>query len=515
MDPYLNENINVYMISYVVPLFIDGESVGIVGMDIDFSEIQKQVGEAAVYDTGYAYLVNGDNMIMYHKDYETGTSLEEIDSEVTAVLNDTDKEGRVQHVGKNAVIYTTLENGMKYVMTVPYSEVTADVNRLSGFILLVVVIGLFSAAVYAAMISKQISTPIKQLTTIITKTSDFNFEKNHGSEKLMKLRDEVGDMARAIHQMRKKMRVMVENIDKSCQMLNENFERLQAASDNINAMAETNSSLTEELAAGMQETNATTENMKENLNSVNDNAVEIATLSNEGKDLSKEIMERAVSLEKSTEDSSEKTRQMYEKVKVDAQVALEKSKAVEKINKLTEAIAEISSQTGLLALNASIEAARAGEAGKGFAVVAEEIRKLSDQCLDSAGQISDIVNEIVAQTEDVVGIAKQAADVVSTQSGAVEETTQSFRMIDKQVESLLKALATISSNVQDMNSSRAETLEAIESISAVSAETAACSTTVYSSAGSQLDAVKDLDKAAQELHDRSEMLAEILSTFTV
>lgn len=401
MDPYLNENINVYMISYVVPLFIDGESVGIVGMDIDFSEIQKQVGEAAVYDTGYAYLVNGDNMIMYHKDYETGTSLEEIDSEVTAVLNDTDKEGRVQHVGKNAVIYTTLENGMKYVMTVPYSEVTADVNRLSGFILLVVVIGLFSAAVYAAMISKQISTPIKQLTTIITKTSDFNFEKNHGSEKLMKLRDEVGDMARAIHQMRKKMRVMVENIDKSCQMLNENFERLQAASDNINAMAETNSSLTEELAAGMQETNATTENMKENLNSVNDNAVEIATLSNEGKDLSKEIMERAVSLEKSTEDSSEKTRQMYEKVKVDAQVALEKSKAVEKINKLTEAIAEISSQTGLLALNASIEAARAGEAGKGFAVVASEISNLSNQTAETVSDINTIVQEVNEAVADM------------------------------------------------------------------------------------------------------------------
>lgn len=401
MDPYLNENINVYMISYVVPIFIDGESVGIVGMDIDFTEIENQVSEAAAYDTGFAYLVNQDNVIMYHKDYETGTSLEEIDSAVAAALNDADKEGSVQQVGENAIIYMTLENGMKYVMTVPYKELTDDVNSLSVYILLIVIIGLAAAIVYAAIVSKRISSPIKQLTTIITKTADFNFEKNKNSEKLMKYGDEIGDMARATHQMRKKMRVMVKNIDESYKLLNENFERLQSYSDNINEMAEINSSLTEELAAGMQETNATTENMKENLTSVKDNAVEIETLSTEGKVMSKEIMERAVRLEKSTEDSSAKTKQMYEDVKVNAHAALQKSKAVEKINTLTETIAEISSETGLLALNASIEAARAGEAGKGFAVVASQISTLSNQTAETVSNINAIVQEVNEAVTDM------------------------------------------------------------------------------------------------------------------
>lgn len=252
MDPYLNENINVYMISYVVPLFIDGESVGIVGMDIDFSEIENLVAEAAVYDTGYAYLVNGDNVIMYHKDYETGTSLEEVDSAVAAVLSEADKECIVQHIGSNAIVYTTLENGMKYVMTVPYNEVIKDVNSLSTLIMVVVFLGLVIAIVFAAVVSKQISAPIKQLTTIITKTADFNFEKNSGSDKLRKIQDEIGDMACAIHEMRKKMRVMVGNIDESCQFLSDMFEKLQVSSEHINEMAETNSSLTEELAAAMQ-----------------------------------------------------------------------------------------------------------------------------------------------------------------------------------------------------------------------------------------------------------------------
>lgn len=52
----MNENINIYMISYVVPLFAeDGTSIGIVGMDIDFSQITDLVDETKVYQSGYAF----------------------------------------------------------------------------------------------------------------------------------------------------------------------------------------------------------------------------------------------------------------------------------------------------------------------------------------------------------------------------------------------------------------------------------------------------------------------------
>lgn len=64
-------------------------------------------------------------------------------------------------------------------------------------------------------------------------------------------------------------------------------------------------------------------------------------------------------------------------VKKNVNISYEKIKALEehslRIADIVDTINDISSETGLLSLNASIEAAKAGEHGRGFVVVAESI----------------------------------------------------------------------------------------------------------------------------------------------
>lgn len=74
---------------------------------------------------------------------------------------------------------------------------------------------------------------------------------------------------------------------------------------------------------------------------------------------------------------------------------------IAEISAFTGEISDITSQTNMLALNASIEAARAGEQGKGFSVVAEEIRVLAENSRKASTSIASVVEKVLAMLNGV------------------------------------------------------------------------------------------------------------------
>lgn len=130
-------------------------------------------------------------------------------------------------------------------------------------------------------------------------------------------------------------------------------------------------------------------------------------LSNEMQQISTTVEEMGseASTVKETADYISEIREVLEK-------SVENSKSVREIQKLTEDILMISSQTNMLALNASIEAARAGEAGRGFSVVASQIRELADSTRVTAGNIQTISNIVIGGVEHLASDSMKLLDYV-------------------------------------------------------------------------------------------------------
>ena len=207
-------------------------------------------------------------------------------------------------------------------------------------------------------------------------------------------------------------------------------------------------------------------------------------------------------------ENRKKTTVIIDEINTKLNLALENSKSVEEIEKLTADILSISSQTNLLALNASIEAARAGEAGKGFAVVADEIRQLADSSRDTANNIQainarviDSVQELSSSSEQMIKYVnetvlsdynafvdmgnqysedashidvsmkeyasdiseieeeiKQMTDAVQGISDAVDESAKGVTQAAESIESLVQSIAQVTSEMED-NKAIAETLK--------------------------------------------------------
>lgn len=103
---------------------------------------------------------------------------------------------------------------------------------------------------------------------------------------------------------------------------------------------------------------------------------------------------------------------------------------MQEITKISHLIDDISSQTSLLALNASIEAARAGESGRGFAIVAQQIGVLADQTADALKQTGDIILQANLSIEEGLTTAKATAESFQE----INKATEEFKGISNQIE---------------------------------------------------------------------------------
>ncbi len=421
----------------------------------------------------YAYLVDEDGIMLYHPTTEKIGDLVE-NSVISGIVQDL-KDGKtvetagVEYEYKGEIKYAgyqVLRDNSIFVVTGSEDEAMARVNDLRTTTLIAsFIIGFFIMGI-AAVIVASLSKGIGRITNTIYKISKFDYTENEELPKLCKRKDEIGKMANAVQKLLDNMREIITKMNESAVNVTDLMVEVNEVSNKINISSTENSATTQQLAAGMEETTATTATIEQNIHVMNNQATEIDELAVKSGKESKEVSLRAQNLKQTTEKSTEIARGMYETVKTKTEEAIEDAKAVEKINELTNVIMEISSQTSLLALNASIEAARAGEAGRGFAVVAEEIGNLAEQTSNTVTNIGDIVKDVNATVEKMQGVLLDTINFlenkVFTDYKSFEEVGEKYDAdaisfknnmgtVQESIEKLIEVIHEISDSVSGIN----------------------------------------------------------------
>ncbi len=485
MAPYLNSNINVYMVSYVIPIVIEGESIGIIGMDVSFDSFTAVVDSGAVFDTGYAFLADDQGRIVYHKSIDEGTDVSGIEDSgvMAAALADPAKEGQLVSYTlqgeKKDMCYVNLINGMRYVLTAPESEMRSAASRITSMILIGALIAVVIAVVIGIIMGAAITRPITQINEIVSNTAQFNFARNEHSDRLCKRHDESGSMANSLRDMRASLRSMAADIQRTYSDLDDTLVKLSDTTLQVQDMSGENTEMTQGLAAAMEEAAATMETVNDTVNQIRERAQTIRNNSVEGEKASLESKLRADDMKNATGAAQSKTTEMYHSVQEKSAEAMEQARAVQKINQLTQSILEISGQTNLLALNASIEAARAGEAGRGFAVVADEIGGLASQTSSTVGNINGItteVNQAVDHMESCLQetlsfleetVLKDYNNFMSVAEKYTRDASgyeENMKQISGEVDTLLAAIVEIADSVNNITATIGEAADNITSI---------------------------------------------------
>lgn len=382
-----------------------------------YKEMLKDVSVGG-YTSGTAYVVDYNGITLYHRNIsKIGSPADSsVIQQLVATVTDI-AEGSATNTSLPSPEVTTYtvrgnENYIAYhispvdysilVISLEATDINETISAYKTSLYTVAIIVCIICILIGVVICYFVIKPLNNLVTITERLSHLELASDELSEKLINRNDECGEIARSIANVKKEITNVVYELAEVSNTIHANSVNVRNISSFISSEASENSITTDALESNIQITFSTTGAIDNSINNIQKKTGNIEVAARQGNELANQIIDKAVVLKADTDETIKETHTIYKDIKEKSSVALEKAKAVDKIQALADAIRNISSQTSMLALNASIEAARAGEMGRGFAVVADEIGILASQSTDTVDDIGNIVIEIKDAVNEMI-----------------------------------------------------------------------------------------------------------------
>lgn len=477
------------------------------GMDVTFFYGDKRIMTSATDENGNRILKSKAGDVIVEKVLNGG---EEYFSEAVSI------EGTLNY-GYFMPVYQNGSDtdivGMVFVGTNKQDK-DAVVMRLLGSIVAAVVaimlVCLIVSTKLASTISKNIRTSIKTVEKIAA--GNLNVQVN---KKLLKSKDEIGDLSRVTITLRDAMQRTTLEINQNVQKLLEASSLLGTAADNTNGTMNKVRTAVNRIVENSTEQAENSKSTSEHMRLMGDNITETSA---EVEALNSNAAFMHESSEKAAETLANLQRINGEVERIIGEVQEQTNRtndSVQQIYKATAFIASIAEETDLLSLNASIEAARAGENGKGFAVVAEQIKKLSEQSNQSSNEIEETAMMLSEDSQKAVEIMQKMQEIIMSQSESMQDTQKVVEEVVAQIANSMQSIQQIKETTEHLANVRNEVLQAVETLSNIAQDSVSGTKKTYEDTEEVVDTFKQVYMSAEQLREIADQLAGSVQYFHV
>lgn len=477
------------------------------GMDVTFFYGDKRIMTSAMDENGNRILKSKAGDVIVEKVLNGG---EECFSEAVSI------EGTLNY-GYFMPVYQNGSDtdivGMIFVGTNKHDK-DAVIMRLLGSIVAAVaaimLVCLIVSTKLASTIRRNIRTSIKAVEKIAA--GNLNVQVNN---KLLKSKDEIGDLSRVTITLRDAMQRTILEINQNVQKLLEASSLLGTAADNTNGtMNKVRSAvnrIVENSAEQAENSKSTSEHMRLMGENITETSAEVEALNSNAEFMHQSSEKAAETLSNLQHINSE-----VERIIGEVQEQTNRTNdSVQQIHKATAFITSIAEETDLLSLNASIEAARSGESGRGFAVVAEQIKKLSEQSNQSSSEIEETAMMLSEDSQKAVEIMQKMQEIIVSQSESMQDTQKVVEEVVAQIANSMQSIQQIKETTEHLANVRNEVLQAVETLSNIAQDSVSGTKKTYEDTEEVVDTFKQVYMSAEQLREIADQLAGSVQYFHV